>query len=252
MKLWRNIKDIVLSIYYPSNQVFLVSFPNSGRTWLMYMIEKILKEVDRENLHIESTHDCSEIIIEDGTRQNPHKLFDFTERFRYLRSRVIFLARDPRDIIASNFHQVTNRANNPFKFNSKSDFIKNEIYGFKRVIQFFNIWHKNRNMPKDFLLIKYESLLEDTTDLKKITSFLNINLSEMHIEKIYKESSAQIMRDKERNNQLEGFSDFGKEDNKLKVRKAKKGTYLTELIAEDILFCNKEMEELNSYFGYKS
>ena len=48
MKWWRNIKDIVLSFYYPPGQFFLVSFPNSGRTWLMYMVQTILKEVGIE------------------------------------------------------------------------------------------------------------------------------------------------------------------------------------------------------------
>ena len=60
---WRNIKDLVLSFYYPSGQFFLVSFPNSGRTWLMYMLRSILKEARKENLYIEDTHDTSEIII---------------------------------------------------------------------------------------------------------------------------------------------------------------------------------------------
>ena len=109
MKCWRNIKDIILSFYYPYGQFFLVSFPNSGRTWLMYMLEEILKEVGREDLYIEDTHDCSEIITEDGTRQDPELVFRFTDRFRYLRGKVIFLARDPRDIITSNFHQGTSR-----------------------------------------------------------------------------------------------------------------------------------------------
>ena len=248
---WRNIKDLVLSFYYPSGQFFLVSFPNSGRTWLMYMLRSILKEARKENLYIEDTHDTSEIIIENGTRQNPYLIFNFTSRFRYRRAKVIFLARDPRDVIASNFHQVTNRSKNPFKFNSKSEFVRHNTYGFKRVIHFFNIWYNNKSKPQDFLLIKYENLLESTLDLKKIITFLNVDISDESIERIYQESTAFKMREKERKNQLEGFSDFGKEANNLKVRKAIKGSYTSELTFEDIAFCNKEMEKLNSYFGYK-
>jgi hypothetical protein len=248
---WRNIKDIVLSCYYPSGQFFLVSFPNSGRTWLMYMLKSILKEAGKENLYIEGTHDCSEIIIENGTRQDPNLIFNFTNRFRYLRARVIFLVRDPRDIITSNFHQVTNRSKNPFKFNSKSEFVRHDVYGFKRVIHFFNIWYNNRAKPQDFLFIKYENLLENTMDLKRIINFLNVDVSDESIERIYQESTSSKMREKEKKNQLVGFSDFGKEVNKLKVRKAIKGSYLTELTFEDIIFCNKEMEKLNPYFGYK-
>ena len=251
MKWWRNIKDLVLSFYYPSGQFFLVSFPNSGRTWLMYMLRNILKEAGKENIYIEDTHDCSEIIIENGTRQDPHLIFKFTNRFRYLRAKVIFLSRDPRDIIASNFHQVTKRSRNPFKFNSRSEFVSHDVYGFKRIIHFFNMWYNNKSKPKDFLLVKYENLLENTLDLKKVISFLNVDISEESIERIYHECSANIMREKEKKNQLEGFSNFGKEANNLKVRKARKGSYVKELTLEDITFCNKEMEKLNPYFGYK-
>ena len=251
MRWWRNIKDLILSFYYPSGQVFLISFPNSGRTWVMHMVRKILKEAGQRKLEIQKTHDFSEIIIEDGTRQDPSLIFNFTDRFRYCRSRVIFLSRDPRDIIVSNFYQVTNRAKNPFRFNSKSEFIKHDIYGFKRVIHFFNIWGRNYNKPQEFLLIKYENLLKDFQELKRIIKFLDLDISDSLIEKVYNESSASKMRKKEKANQLEGFSHFGKEINKLKVRNAKKGSYLTELDSEDIAFCNEQMQKLDSYFGYK-
>ena len=88
-------------------------------------------------------------------------------------------------------------------------------------------------------------------DLKRIINFLNVDVSDESIERIYQESTSSKMREKEKKNQLVGFSDFGKEVNELKVRKAIKGSYLTELTFEDIIFCNKEMEKLNPYFGYK-
>ena len=250
MKWYRNIKDVILSFFYPYGKIFLVSFPNSGRSWLIYMLRKILNDSKIDNLNIEPTHDGSEIIIENGTRLDPNLLFKYTSRWRYSRSRVIFLSRDPRDIIASNFYQVTNRAKNPFKFNSKSDFIRSDIYGFKRVIHFFNIWFKQKNIPIDFLLVKYESLLKDTDDLKRIFRFLKISVSDELIDKVYQASSANKMRVMEQNNTLEGFSDFGKEINKLKVRKAVSGSYLSELNKNDIEFCNVEMKNLSTYFDY--
>ena len=113
------------------------------------------------------------------------------------------------------------------------------------------MWYNNKTKPQDFLLIKYENLLENTVDLKKVIDFLNVDISDKSIERIYQESTAHKMREKEKKNQLKGFSDFGKEANKLKVRKARKGSYLTELTLEDITFCNKEMAKLNPYFEYK-
>lgn len=251
MRLWRNIKDIILSFYYPSNQVFIVSYPNSGRSWLKYMLKEILSHANQDLKYINFTHDCSEIIVEDGTRQDPNLIFKYNDRYRYIRSKVIFLSRDPRDIIVSNYHQVTKRANNPFCFNSISDFITHNTYGFKRIIHFFNLWNNNRNLPKDFLLVKYEKLLEDgNNELMKILDFLSVSISNDIISEVYNKSSAKKMRKKEISNILDGFTNFGNNPNALKVRKAKKGSYFSEMSNKDIAYCNKEMRHLNSYLGY--
>ena len=256
MKLWRNIKDFILSFRYPKGQYFLVSFPKTGRTWLMHMINQ-LKELSNHPLKnhehfIFNEHDNSEIIIENGYRNNPLDIFQFTGRNRYRRGKVIFLVRDPRDVVVSHFYQVTKRARNPFVFNSVTDFIKDEILGFNRIIQYYNLWYSNRSIPKDFLLIKYENLLENgVEELQKINNYLSLNISVSNIEKVYENSSASKMRKKELANQLDGFRDFGKDKNQLKVRNAKIGGYINELSDEDIAYCNAQMKELNPYFKYK-
>ena len=255
MKIWRDIKDFILSYYYPKRQFFLVSFPKTGRTWLMYMINKIKEQgnhrLKKEKYFIFKEHDNSEIILEDGTRNNPLDVFKFTSRFRYRRGKVIFLVRDPRDVIVSHFHQVTKRAKNPFIFNSISEFVKDDILGFKRIIHFYNLWYYQQQKPPDFLLIKYEDLLDNGVQtLSEITSFLNISITTNNLQDIYHESSSDKMRKKEKVNQLEGFNDFGKSRNQLKVRNAKIGGYQSELSDEDIQYCNSEMRHLNSFFGY--
>ena len=250
------MKDFILSYYYPKGQYFLVSFPKTGRTWLMYMINQIKEQgnhrLKKEKYFIFKEHDNSEIILEDGTRNNPLDVFKFTSRFRYRRGKVIFLVRDPRDVIVSHFHQVTKRAKKPFIFNSISEFVKDDILGFKRIIYFYNLWYFQKQKPKDFLLIKYEDLLENGIQtLSEITSFLNISITTNNLQEIYHQSSSDKMRKKEKANQLEGFNDFGKSRDQLKVRNARIGGYKSELSEEDILYCNKEMKNINTYFGYK-
>ena len=250
MRLWRNIKDFILSYKYPRGKYFLVSFPKTGRTWLIYMLSRIQQRL-KLNIILEETHDMSEIIIENGFRQDPNILFRFTDIFRYRRANVLFLVRDPRDVIVSHFHQITKRSKNPFVFSSISDFIKDDILGFKRIIYFYNLWFKSRNVPKEFHLIKYEDLLENgVSELERICRLIGIDCDKDIIEEIYSESSASKMRKKEINNELEGFNDFGKEINQLKVRSAQVGGYLEELNQDDINYCNTEMKGLNDYFNY--
>ena len=250
MNFWRNIKDFILSYEYSNNQSFLVSFPKAGRSWLIYMLDQIQEKM-HTNVCVLATHDMSEIIIENGTRQDPTILFNFTGRFRYRRSKVLILVRDPRDIIVSHFYQVTKRAKNPFRFSSMSAFIRNQKLGFRRIIHFFNLWHDQKHIPNDFLIIKYESLLEDgVTELCKICDFIGLKYNLSIIREVYIQSSANIMREKELNDELVGFRSFGKELNELKIRNAKQGSYLAEMNQDDINFCNIEMKELNKYFGY--
>ena len=250
MRSWRNIKDFFLSFRYPNGKYFLISFPKTGRTWLMYMIHQIQDEM-KTDVSIQDTHDLSEIIIENGFRQDPYLIFKFPDRIRYRRSKVIFLVRDPRDVVVSHYHQVTKRSINPFVFSSISEFVQNELFGFKRIIHFYNLWYRSSEVPVDFLLVKYEDLVNNgENELYRIFGYLGLDINKKIISSVYCNSSASKMRRDEINNKLENFRDFGKEMNQLKVRNAKIGGYKDELSEEDINYCNAEMENLDTYFNY--
>ena len=248
---WRNIKDFILSYSYDSGQYFLISFPKTGRTWLMYMINKMHNNEILKNNFIISEHDNSEIILENGYRNNPLDLFNYSKRYKYRRAKVIYLVRDPRDVVVSHFHQITKRSENPFFFKSISSFISDEIIGFNRIIYYYNLWFKNKNIPKDFLLVKYEDLISNGVyELKRISKFLGLDISNDYIRSIYEASTANKMRDKELKGELMNSNFFGNEKNYLKVRKASVGSYKEELSKSDIIYCNSKMRELNKYFNY--
>ena len=44
------------------------------------------------------------------------------------------------------------------KFSSMSSFIRNNELGFNRIIHFYNLWFKQKNEVRDFILIKYEDM----------------------------------------------------------------------------------------------
>ena len=126
-----------------------------------------------------------------------------------------------------------------------------DILGFKRIIHFYNLWYYQQQKPTDFLLIKYEDLLENgVSELARVCVFLDIKCNLSIIEEVYMNSSANKMRKKEMKNQLDGFNNFGKERDQLKVRNAKIGGYLNELSQHDIEYCNNEMSDLDPYFNY--
>ena len=55
----------------------------------MYMLQSIMNRLDEEFiLNIESSHDSSEIVIEDGSKIDPNLIFHYTLRLKYLRSNI--------------------------------------------------------------------------------------------------------------------------------------------------------------------
>ena len=79
-----------------------VSFPKSGRTWIRYLLGQL--GVDRE---IAFHHDRFE--FNDGAK--PAHDFDLASRLAHYRNvdRLVYLERDPRDVMVSLYHQVTGR-----------------------------------------------------------------------------------------------------------------------------------------------
>ena len=82
-------------------------------------------------------------------------------------------------------------------FKSISSFISDEIIGFNRIIYYYNLWFKQKYSQR-FLLVKYEDLISNGVyELKRISKFLGLDISNDYIRSIYEASTANKMRDKE-------------------------------------------------------
>ena len=172
MSFYRDFKDFILSYDYDLDKNFVISFPKTGRTWLRHMIDEMIKK-STYNLDVTFTHDHSEIITEDGVRNDTKLIFNHIRRKRYKRARVIFLVRNPKDVVVSHYHQITKRSLKPLKFSSMSSFIRNKELGFNRIIHFYNLWFKQRNEVRDFLLIKYEEMTKSSDTLFLVSEFFS-------------------------------------------------------------------------------
>ncbi len=252
---------------------FLISYPKCGRTWLRLLLGKILEshfnikdrdpfELPRlvENIegapHIEVSHD-----------DYPHwKPFDkiVTQKKAYQNNRVIFLARDPRDVMVSYYYQYTRRHDKHYAedhdFNgSISEFIRHPIGGLESLVRFYNVWAENRTKVKDFLLIRYEDLHSDPGDiLRKILSF--INLQQVSQETV--DSAIEFCRfENMRKIEIEDLSDSDRlvntdkdDPNALKTREGKVGGYVNHLSEEDIAYINHKIaQDLDPFYNcYKT
>jgi len=150
-------------------EVFIVSFPKSGRTWLKVLIGKILcdkycfdKDLMLEFPEITRLAKLPRTIF---TNDEVAKSVDYKViTQRYKKKKVVLLIRDPRDVLVSNYFQRTRRI---ISFGGTiSEFIRDETYGLKKNLIFLNSWYNycvkstgdNQLTPADFLVIRYEEI----------------------------------------------------------------------------------------------
>jgi hypothetical protein len=150
----------------------VVSFGKSGRTWLRVLLSRVFQlqhglgeraVIGFDNLHYQTgavpkimfTHDN---YVKDYTGHRDSKA-DFYDH------KVVFLARDPRDVAVSQYFQWKFR----MKPNKKDinaypmddlvpfDFVMSDA-GLPKVIDFMNLWAKEAPKIKDFMVVRYEDL----------------------------------------------------------------------------------------------
>jgi len=244
-------------------KVYIISYPKSGRTWLRLLLGKALCEhfnIDTQLLL--ETHSLTRsakmpttLFTHDGAgfgdKNSWYELATYKSCYR--NKRVVFLVRDPKDVIVSSYFHVTKRQR---RFEgSLSEFIRSDIYGIKKIVTFYQIWLNNQAIPKDFLLLKYEKMHKDTSSvLRSLLSFIRIqNVPENTIETAVKFSDFGNMRKLESSQTFHTTSmqpgDTNDEES-YKVRKGKVGGYLEYLSQDDMNFINQVIEEAGHPFGY--
>jgi len=250
---------------------YIISYPKCGRTWLRVLIGKALctKFNIPENLLLK-TYDLTAragiLRTQMGHDGAPLKtgisyhLLRFNKR-AFRRKKVIFLIRDIKDVLVSSYFQATKRIN---KFDGNiSDFIRRDEYGVKKIVTFYNIWHENRNIPREFMLLRYEDMQSNTEDaLSKVLKFLGAgDVEKSIVEKAVSYASFSNMKQMEKN------KSFGKyniltpknenDDESYKVRRGVIGGYKDYLSDDDINYIDNMISEMgcpfnNSYTGKNS
>jgi hypothetical protein len=213
------------------DDIFLVSYPKSGNTWTRFLLGNLMNpdeaitfaNVERKVPDIYSKSRKALKKLPRPRVIKSHECFD--PRYR----RVIYIVRDPRDVALSAYHYDRKEKNIPDGFpvdtyvttrfmktdeyfgawgehagswlvNSKSVFqisrLKNEFLGT------IGSWGENamswlgaRGHDREFLLVRYEDLLEDTQrEMTRISEFLGMRASRERIARAIELSTADSMR----------------------------------------------------------
>jgi Sulfotransferase domain len=186
------------------DDTMLVSYPRSGNTWTRFLIANLMhpgEEVSFINIErlIPDTSSQSSRALKKTPRP---RLIKTHEYFDHRYEKVIYVVRDPRDVAVSYYHFL--RKVRQFDDDcSMERFVEDFIRGRGRLIdEAWGSWGENvaswiytRGDSKDFLLCRYEDLLENPVrELSRIALFMGLEAKPELLQQAVERSSADRMR----------------------------------------------------------
>lgn len=244
-------------------KVCLLSFHKCGRTWLVFMIGSAIKHhygVDVRNpldlgaLHRRRPGDVPLMVAHhDGGPQHQFPEDIETDKGQYRDKRVLFLVRDPRDVLVSAYFQKTRR--NISYAGELADFIDEARGSLRSNIRFYNIWADNRDVPEAFLLVTYEDLkARPREELRRVLDFIGLAaVSDDAVARAVDDGRFDNMRRLETANAL-GTGRLAPRDaadtDSYKTRRGVVGGYVDYLSPEQVAHVDAVIrDELSPYYG---
>ncbi|WP_136810714.1 sulfotransferase domain-containing protein [Desulfosediminicola flagellatus] len=177
--------------------VFLVSFPKSGNTWMRFLLSNLLKDNENEKINFYNVHDfCPEWEKRkcENKRLTCPQIYKSHSSYDKNFQKVIYIVRDPRDVYISYYHFMKKTI--PLSWDLAAFIEKYDgPYGTWSNHVLSWIGEKRPNV----IVIKYEDLLLNTYNvLLKVLKFSGIQVNEDRIRKAIKQSSFESMSKIER------------------------------------------------------
>ena len=182
------------------DDTFLVSYPRSGNTWTRFLIANLLysdESISFANIE-EKIPDPTVVTRRQLARVPRPRLIKSHEYFDARYKRVIYVVRDPRDVVVSYYY-----------FQLKKGFIS-EGYSMDRYVGCFvsgdvdvygswgeNVasWLATRGSAGDFLMLRYEDMVSHPSgELAKVATFLGIDPLPERLARAVELSSVDRMR----------------------------------------------------------
>ncbi|GAA5521906.1 sulfotransferase domain-containing protein [Aliifodinibius salicampi] len=244
-----------LTIY--EDDIFLVSYPRSGNTWVRFILGTLLSD---EKI----TWETMEKGIPDMYRNTDKELKDF-KRPRIIKShhsfdprynKVVYLVRDVRDVVLSyyNYHIKFNKISDTYPLDRFIDkFMEGELDDFGSWSENVKSWISNKKeVENGFMLFRYEDLKDDTfSEIRRMADFLGIDPTDDEVRDAIEWSSFSNMRKLE--NEQSNSNLFNNSDKEVKfTNKGSYGYWKQELNKEQVRLLTDKNKELLKDLGYQA
>ena len=243
---------------YPDD-TFIVSYPRSGNTWTRFLVANLIHPAEPVTFaNIEQLiPDCEAMSSRFMKRVPRPRIIKSHEYFDPRYKKVVYIARDPRDVALSyyDFSRKYRYIEDNFPLNRfVSDFVAGRLSSFDWGTWGENVasWFHTRNGRPDFLLLRYEDMLNDTAhELSKVASFLGIDPTPERLTAAVERSSADRMRGMEKTQGDQWVTTKNKRSDIPFVRTASSGLWKEKLPAESIAEIESAWGPLMHELGYE-
>jgi len=206
-----------------------VSYPKSGRTWIRYALS-LLGVADQVRFH----HDTFE--FNDAAKPWPN--LDIVQRLERYRAvdKIVYLRRDPRDIVVSLYFQVTGRFKDFFGYSgTMSEFIRDQYFGAAMLQKFGAQWAEVCRR-RDVLQIRYEDCQEDfEAVLRAVLSYYEMPIDDPAIVDACRQATFDRMQEVEAQGTFP-MPWLRPRNNALKVRRGLVGGFRDYLTDADVAY----------------
>lgn len=197
--LWpRN--DFIRAENIKESDIFLVSYPRSGSTWVRAIIAQILYDESKINslkslnslvpdIHVNVPNKSGKRVIK------THRPYPFRheKENENLYGRVIYLARNPIDV-AKSFYHYSKFQIGSFDGEFESFANKFSAGAIAPGNWQFHVLSWTENKDVEVCILRYEDLKDRTnSEIEKIAKFINKDISKVNIDKIRKRCSRDRM-----------------------------------------------------------
>jgi hypothetical protein len=242
--------------------LIIISYPKCGRTWLRVLLGKVLcihYGFDEEYLvntylltelaglrRLEYGHDATDLALKKKWWENE------ADKSGYRDIDVIFLIRDPKDVLVSSFFHATKR-NQAFD-GTLGEFIRSDEFGIRKILVFWQTWLASQTVPRSFELLRYEELHRDPFGtVRFILERIGANeISDSEVRAAVNFADFQNLKKLEREGWFEvPFLRPGDLDDEesYKVRRGVVGGYKDYLTKDDICYIDAVIDEVGLPFG---
>jgi hypothetical protein len=242
------------------DDTFVVSYPRSGNTWTRFLIANLLNPTQSVSFaNIEGLIPDAEAQSNRYMKRIPSpRVIKSHQYFDHRYPRVIYIVRDPRDVVLSYYDFSRKYRFVPDGYPLEkyvSDFVNGRLIsaGWGTWGENVGTWIAARYGRQTFLLLRYEDLITNTeAELAKVAYFFGVDAGPEHLRDALEKSSAHRMRAMEKMQANQWVSTKGKRPDIPFIGSAATGNWKSKLTTDAVAEIESAWGPLITRCGYKS